>query len=128
MRSGEERPTDLDLASLLVVSVEARHADDGACSGVDGEERASRRQLFGKRSPVIGHIAQASANEPFLALVLELRPANIAALLLETTPVATARPGAVDATLTGIAVSDASPAYAPGRDARSVRTRSRPGG
>jgi AraC-like DNA-binding protein len=60
--------------------------------------------------PVIGHLVQASADEPFLAFVLELRPARIAALLLETAPGATARPGAVDATPAGIAVSDASPA------------------
>jgi AraC-like DNA-binding protein len=60
--------------------------------------------------PVIGHLVQASADEPFLAFVLELRPANIAALLLETAPGATARPGAADATPAGIAVSDASPA------------------
>ncbi|MDX6667783.1 MAG: hypothetical protein QOK04_1163, partial [Solirubrobacteraceae bacterium] len=57
-----------------------------------------------------GHIAQASADEPFLACVLELRPEMIAALLLETAPAATARPGAVVATPAGIAVSDASPA------------------
>jgi len=60
--------------------------------------------------PVIGHLVQASADEPFLAFVLELRPARIAALLLETAPAATARPGAADATPAGIAVSDASPA------------------
>jgi hypothetical protein len=35
--------------------------------------------------------------EPFVAVVLELRPDRIAALLLETAPAATARPGAVDA-------------------------------
>jgi AraC-like DNA-binding protein len=58
--------------------------------------------------PVIGHIAQASADEPFLTFVLELRPERIAALLLETAPAATARPGAIDATPAGIAVSDAS--------------------
>jgi len=60
--------------------------------------------------PVIGHIVQASADEPFLAFVLELRPASIAALLLETAPAATLRPRAVDAAPAGIAVSDASPA------------------
>jgi AraC-like DNA-binding protein len=60
--------------------------------------------------PVIGHVTQASADEPFLASVLELRPERIAALLLETAPAATARPGAVDVAPTGIAVSDASPA------------------
>jgi AraC-like DNA-binding protein len=55
--------------------------------------------------PVIGRIAQADDDEPFLAFVLELRPEKIAALLLETAP--TARP---DATPAGLAVSDASPA------------------
>jgi hypothetical protein len=60
--------------------------------------------------PVIGHLVQASADEPFLAFVLELRPARIAALLLETAPAGTPRPGAVNATPPGIAVSDASPA------------------
>jgi AraC-like DNA-binding protein len=60
--------------------------------------------------PVIGHITQASTDEPFLALVLKLRPDRIAALLLETAPAVTTRPGAVDTIPTGIAVSDASPA------------------
>jgi AraC-like DNA-binding protein len=60
--------------------------------------------------PVSGHLVQASADEPFLAVVLELRPAKIAALLLETAPGTTARSGAAEATPAGIAVSDASPA------------------
>jgi AraC-like DNA-binding protein len=60
--------------------------------------------------PVIGHITHATVKEPFLAVVLELRPERIAALLLETAPAATARPGAAHATRAGIAVSDASPA------------------
>jgi AraC-like DNA-binding protein len=60
--------------------------------------------------PVIGHVTHATAEEPFLAVVLELRPERIAALLLETAPPATARAGPVDATPAGIAVSDASPA------------------
>jgi AraC-like DNA-binding protein len=60
--------------------------------------------------PVVGRIVQASPDEPFLAFVLELRPAKIAALLLETAPAAAVRPGPVDATPVGIAVSDASPA------------------
>jgi AraC-like DNA-binding protein len=59
--------------------------------------------------PVIGHVTHATVEEPFLAVVLELRPERIAALLLETAPAATARSGA-DATPAGIAVSDASPA------------------
>ena len=60
--------------------------------------------------PVIGHLVQASPDEPFLAFVLELRPARIAALLLETLPAGTPGPGAANATPPGIAVSDASPA------------------
>jgi AraC-like DNA-binding protein len=58
--------------------------------------------------PVIGHITKATVEEPFLAVVLELRPERIAALLLETA--AAARQGVVDATPAGIAVSDASEA------------------
>jgi AraC-like DNA-binding protein len=60
--------------------------------------------------PVIGHITHATVEEPFLAVVLELRPERIAALLLETAPAATGRPGAAHATPAGIAVSDAAPA------------------
>jgi AraC-like DNA-binding protein len=60
--------------------------------------------------PVIGHVAQASIEEPFLAFVLELRPEKIAALLLATAPTGTVRLGAIGATPAGIAVSDASPA------------------
>jgi AraC-like DNA-binding protein len=60
--------------------------------------------------PVIGHLVQASADKPFLAFVLALRPARIAALLLETAPAATPRAGPVNHTPAGIAVSDASPA------------------
>jgi AraC-like DNA-binding protein len=60
--------------------------------------------------PVIGQTLQASAEEPFLAVVLELRPERIAALLLETPPTASARPGVMDAMPAGIAVNDASPA------------------
>jgi len=60
--------------------------------------------------PLVGHIAQASADEPLLAFVLELRPDRIASLLLETAPAATVRPGGVDTTPAAIAVSDASPA------------------
>jgi AraC-like DNA-binding protein len=58
--------------------------------------------------PVVGHITQASAEEPFLAFVLELRAHVIAALLLETATAATLRPGAIDAAPVGLAVSEAS--------------------
>jgi AraC-like DNA-binding protein len=60
--------------------------------------------------PVIGRVTRASAEEPFLAFVLELRAQAIAALLLETAPAATAPPGVLDALPAGLAVSDASPA------------------
>lgn len=60
--------------------------------------------------PVVGHIVKASAQESFLAFVLKLRPERIAALLLETAPAATLRPGGIEATPAGIAVSEASPA------------------
>ena len=53
--------------------------------------------------------SQHATVEPFLAVVLELRPDRIAALRRDGAG-ATARPGAVDATPAGIAVSDASPA------------------
>jgi AraC-like DNA-binding protein len=56
--------------------------------------------------PVTGHIVRAGADEPFLAVVYELRPERIAALLLEMS--VAVRPGAT--TPAGIAVSDASPA------------------
>jgi AraC-like DNA-binding protein len=58
--------------------------------------------------PVTGHIVRASAEEPFLAFVLKLRPEMIAALLLETAPPAALRPAGVEASPAGIAVSDAS--------------------
>src|SRR6202012_1392882 len=54
--------------------------------------------------PVVGHIAQASADEPLLAFVLELRPERIASLLLEP------RPPRPDGPRAGLAVNDASPA------------------
>jgi AraC-like DNA-binding protein len=57
--------------------------------------------------PVIGHITQGSAEQPFLAFALELRPQTIAALLLETAPAAA--PEVADVAPAGLAVSDASP-------------------
>jgi AraC-like DNA-binding protein len=60
--------------------------------------------------PVIGHIVEASAREPFLAFVLKLSPQRIAELLLETTPAPPVRTGAVDGAPAGIAISKASPA------------------
>src|SRR4030081_3355106 len=60
--------------------------------------------------PVIGHIVQASAREPFLALVLRLSPQRIAELLLEPPPAPPSRRADVNGAPTGIAVSEASPA------------------
>jgi AraC-like DNA-binding protein len=59
--------------------------------------------------PVVGHIAEAGPDEPFLAFVLELRAERIAALLLETAASSSA-PGAGHRAPAGIAVSEASPA------------------
>jgi len=59
--------------------------------------------------PVIGHVTRATAQEPFLAFVLELRPERIAGLLLETAPVAVSAEAAGPVPA-GLAVSDASPA------------------
>jgi AraC-like DNA-binding protein len=56
--------------------------------------------------PVVGQIVEASPEAPFLAFVLELRPEQIAALLLETR--LPARPGGREPLPLGIAVSDAS--------------------
>src|ERR1700730_12884360 len=60
--------------------------------------------------PVIGHVTRATAREPFLAFVLELRPERIAALLLETAPAGGSGAEAVDPVPAGLAVSNASPA------------------
>ena len=59
--------------------------------------------------PITGNVTHASADEPFLAFVLELHPQMIAALLLETAAAATAGPPVPDGLPVGIAVSDASP-------------------
>jgi AraC-like DNA-binding protein len=60
--------------------------------------------------PVIGHVTQASPQEPFLAAVIELRPQAIAGLLLDAAPAGTAAADLADVVPAGIAVSDASPA------------------
>jgi AraC-like DNA-binding protein len=88
----------------------AQGAKETALNGHAFTYGAGQFAVVSVELPVIGHITHASADEPFLAFVLEPRPEQIAALLLETAPAATARPGAVDATPDGLAVSDASPA------------------
>jgi AraC-like DNA-binding protein len=71
---------------------------------------AGRFLVVSVELPVVGHIAQASADEPFLAFALALRPKLIAALLLEAAPAMMPRAGLVAATPAGLAVSDASSA------------------
>jgi AraC-like DNA-binding protein len=62
--------------------------------------------LVSVQLPLVGHVTQASPDEPLLAFVLTLRPEQIASLLLE---VGADRPSRADAHRRGIAVSDASP-------------------
>ena len=92
------------------LAVVAQGVKETAVNGRTFAYGAGQFAVLSVELPVVGHIAQASAAEPFLAFVLELRPERIAALLLETAPPAVARPGAVDAPPAGLAVSDASPA------------------
>jgi AraC-like DNA-binding protein len=90
------------------LAVVAQGVKETALNGRTFTYGAGQFLIVSVELPVVGHITQASADEPFLAFVLALRPEMIAALLLETA--ATARPGAADATPAGLAVSDASPA------------------
>jgi AraC-like DNA-binding protein len=92
------------------VSVIAQGVKETALSGRTFTYGPGQFLVVSVELPVIGHITHATVEEPFLAVVLELRPERIAALLLETAPAATGRSGAADATPAGIAVSDASPA------------------
>jgi AraC-like DNA-binding protein len=92
------------------LAVVAQGVKETALDGRTFSYGAGQFLIVSVELPVIGHITQASAGEPFLAVVLELRPDKIATLLLDTVPAATARPGAAGATPAGIAVSDASPA------------------
>jgi AraC-like DNA-binding protein len=92
------------------LAVIAQGAKETALNGRTFRHGAGRLVIVSVELPVIGHIVQASAVEPFLAFVLALRPERIAALLLESVPATALRAGGVDAATTGIAASDASPA------------------
>src|SRR4030081_883116 len=92
------------------LSVIAQGRKETALSGRTFAYGPGQFVIMSVELPVIGHIVQASAEEPFLAFVLRLHPERIAALLLETAPAATLRPGGVEVTPAGIAVSEASPA------------------
>ena len=92
------------------VAVIAQGAKETALNGRNFAYGPGQFVITSLELPVAGHIVRASAEEPFLAVVLKLHPERIAALLLETAPPATLRPAGVEATPAGIAVSDASPA------------------
>ena len=68
------------------------------------EYRAGQYLVVSVDLPITGHVVQASASEPFLAMGLVLKPANIATLLLET---ATSDRAVVEPL--GLGVSNASP-------------------
>src|SRR4030081_212050 len=90
------------------VAVIAQGAKETALNGRTFAYGPGQFVITSLELPVIGHIVRASAEEPFLAFVLKLRPQRIAELRLETTPLV--RPGAVDGSPAGVAVSEASPA------------------
>jgi AraC-like DNA-binding protein len=92
------------------VAVIAQGAKETALNGRAFSYGAGQFSIVPVELPVVGHITQASPDEPLLAFVLRLCPEKIAALLAETDLVTTARPRASRATPAGIAVSDASPA------------------
>lgn len=92
------------------VAVMAQGAKETALNGRAFSYGPGQFTIVPVELPVVGHITQASPEEPLLAFVLRLCPEKIAALLAETGPVSTARPRASGATPPGIAVSDASPA------------------
>jgi AraC-like DNA-binding protein len=92
------------------LSVVAQGAKETALNGRTFAYRAGQFVIMSVELPVIGHIVQASTDEPFLAFILRLRPERIAALLLETAPAANVPNGAADEAPAGIAVSDASQA------------------
>jgi AraC-like DNA-binding protein len=91
------------------LAVVAQGIKNTALNGRDFTYGAGQFLVVSVDLPVIGHITQSSAEQPFLAFVLELRPQRIAALLLETAPTATVGPEAVDVVPAGLAVSDATP-------------------
>jgi AraC-like DNA-binding protein len=61
--------------------------------------------------PLVGHVAQASPEEPLLAFIMRLRPDRVASLLLDSAPAHPPRasPDKATANPLGIAVSAASP-------------------
>jgi AraC-like DNA-binding protein len=91
------------------LAVIAQGAKETALNGRIFAYGAGQFVITSLELPVVGRIVQASADEPFLAFVLRLRPDKIASLLLETAPAGSTRRGTPDAVAAGIALSDASP-------------------
>jgi AraC-like DNA-binding protein len=106
-RTTTERVGDITEPTLAVI---AQGAKETALNGRIFAYGPGQFVLTSLELPVVGHIVQARADEPFLSFVLRLRPAKIAALLLETAPTPAVRRGEAHATASGIAVSQASPA------------------
>src|ERR1700682_4916729 len=104
-RTTPERTGRITEPTLAVI---AQGTKETALNGHTFTYSAGQFVITSVELPVVAHIVQASAREPFLAFVLSLRPERIAALLLETTPAPTVRPRAVDAAPAGFAVSEAS--------------------
>jgi AraC-like DNA-binding protein len=92
------------------VAVVARGAKETALNGRPFRYAAGQFLVVSVELPVVGHVVEASAEQPFLAVVMTLRPDRIAALLLDTTFADRSRPGRATGGPSGIAVSDASPA------------------
>jgi AraC-like DNA-binding protein len=92
------------------VAVIAQGSKETALNGRAFSYGAGQFSIVPVEVPVVGHITQASPDEPLLAVVLSLCPERIAALLAETDAVTGARSRTADSTPTAIAVSDVSPA------------------
>src|ERR1700687_3269052 len=82
-RTTTKRLGDITEPTLAVI---AQGAKETALNGRIFGYGAGQFVITSLELPVVGHIVQATADEPFLAFVLRLRPSKIAALLLETAP------------------------------------------
>ena len=91
------------------LAVIAQGVKTTALNGCTFTYRAGQFVIVSVELPIVGHIAQATPDEPLLGFVLRLRPENIADLLLETGPATVAEPRPAPGPPPGIAVSDASP-------------------
>jgi AraC-like DNA-binding protein len=92
------------------IAVIAQGTKETALNGRVFSYGAGQFSIMPVELPIVGHITQASPDEPLLAFVLRLRPEKIAALLAATVPATASGPRPSDPTPAGFAVSDASPA------------------